>query len=155
MTIRVVVADQSEARFYDLGMPREPLVAAGTIQDANAHLHDRDFNSDRPGRVAPRTGGGTIRSAIDGDRSPRDHEADLFARHVTRQLERAHRRGSFDKLVLMAPPAFLGMLRAALPKSLRGIVAEEIDKALVHEPVDVLRRYLTEKSLGMVALRGR
>jgi hypothetical protein len=49
MRIRILVADQSEARFYDLG-GQHGLALVGRLADPLAHLHDRDLMSDRPGR---------------------------------------------------------------------------------------------------------
>ena len=40
MRIRVLVADQSEARFYDLG-PHNALKLVGSLADPLAHLHAR------------------------------------------------------------------------------------------------------------------
>ena len=48
--IRIVVADQAEAIFYDLGSLKAHPIEVGRISDPAAHLHDRDFSSDRPGR---------------------------------------------------------------------------------------------------------
>ncbi len=60
MRIRIVVADQSEARFYDAEQRDTRRRSVGALTDPLAHRHDRDFKSDRPGRVydhAPDRGG--------------------------------------------------------------------------------------------------
>ena len=46
--IRIVVADQAEAIFYDTGSLTARPVEAGRMADPAAHLHNRDFTSDRP-----------------------------------------------------------------------------------------------------------
>ncbi len=51
MRMRIVVADRSEARFYDVVTFTGALRPAGTLTDPKAHLHERDLVSDRPGRV--------------------------------------------------------------------------------------------------------
>jgi protein required for attachment to host cells len=145
---RVVVADRGEARFYDVGTA-STLQIAGRLVDPIARLHDRDLVSDRPGRVfnraPPATGrrGAGARHATDGERSPRKHEATLFARRIGAELERARRQGRFEKLVLIAGPPFLGELRSSLPKSLRAMTVAEVAKDLVHRPERVLRTYVT------------
>ena len=50
--IRIVVADQSQARIYSAGARRLKLL--GSLSDPRARLHDRDLGSDRPGRVFDR-----------------------------------------------------------------------------------------------------
>lgn len=139
MRVRIVVADQSEARFYDMEGLDAPLKPAGSLSDPKAHLHDRDFKSDRPGRVFDHASTGGRRGAVGhhatgGERSPRKHEAELFARQIAEELEQAHRKDSFDRVILAAGPPFLGMLRAALTKSFHSRIAAEIPKDLVHEP---------------------
>lgn len=145
MRVRILIADQAEADFYDTTGAEAMPTFAGGIGDPMAHLHDREIDSDRPGRVfdhAPAASGrrgATAHHGTNGERSPRKHEAEVFARRVAKLLEEAHREGEFDRLVVVAPPAFLGKLREALPESLRAITAAEIAKDLVHQsPLRVL-----------------
>jgi protein required for attachment to host cells len=71
--------------------------------------------------------------ATGGERHPHKQEAQLFARRIVRTLEAARRKDEFDRLVLMAGPPFLGMVRAALRKSVRATVIAEVPKDLVHQ----------------------
>lgn len=146
MMTRIVVADQAEARFYDRsGATLRPV---GALENPAAHLHDRDLKSDRPGRVfdrAPAAGqrrGTVARHAAGGERSPRKRAAELFAKRIARTLSAAARAGDFDGLVLVAGPAFLGLLRAALPKHVKAAVVAEVAKDLVHLPKTALRAHL-------------
>jgi protein required for attachment to host cells len=52
---------------------------------------------------------------------------------VADYLNDAAMRGAFQKLVLAAPPKFLGDLRAALGAKARGMVSGEIHKDLTKE----------------------
>ena len=150
MRVRIVVADQGEARFYDIARPDAGLQPAGRLTDPKAHLHDRDFKSDRPGRVfdhAPAaTGrrGAVAHHGTGGERRPRKHEAELFARQIAEQLDAAT-PGEFDRLVLMAGPAFLGLLRAALSKALHLKLVAEVPKDLVHQGDDAVRAHLSSE----------
>ena len=61
------------------------------------------------------------------------------------ELERARRAGRFERIVLVAAPAFLGELRAALPAALRPYILTSVAKDIAnhhHAETDV-RRYLT------------
>ncbi len=148
MRARVVVADQSEARFYDLDTLDGRMRLAGRLTDPVAHLHDRDMVSDKPGRVfdhAPTPGhrrGAVGHHGTGGERSPRNHEAHTFARTIVAELGRAHEAGEFERLVLMASPGFLGMLREALPKTLGAAVAAQVNKSLVHHSDAAIKEHL-------------
>jgi protein required for attachment to host cells len=144
--VRVVVADESEARFYDLSNPRARPRLCGRVTNPAAHLHDRDLKSDRPGRVFNRAAGTGRRGAVahhatGGERRPRTEEARRFARRIARELAQAQQEERFDRLVLMAAPRFLGTLRAALRRSIRN-AATEVPRDLVHQDERVLREHL-------------
>ena len=148
MRLHVVVADQSEARFYEVEHAVGPLQLTGRLADPKAHLHDRDFKSDRPGRGFERGPIGTGRRGasghhgMEGERRPREHEAQLFAGQIAAAIEHAHDDGRIDRLILIAGPRFLGVLRDALPPAVRAIVTDEIHKDLVHEPDSAVLSHL-------------
>lgn len=148
MRIRIVVASQAQATFYDVQHMGDRLQVAGELTDPLAHLHDRDFKSDRPGRVfdhAPLVGsrrGATAHHATGGEQSPRKHEAALFAQRIATELEQARQRDLFDRLVVMAEPGFLGVLRKALPAPLNSTVVAEVAKDLAQQPESAVRTHL-------------
>ena len=76
MRIRIIVADQSEARFYDTVRPGGRLQPAGRMTDPTAHLHDRDLKSDRPGRTFDRAATAGQRT-ISGTRIPPSYSEPL------------------------------------------------------------------------------
>ncbi|HET9473201.1 MAG TPA: host attachment protein [Steroidobacteraceae bacterium] len=149
MRIRIVVADQAEARFYDALAFARPFKFTGALTNPVAHLRDQDLTSDRPGRVfnsaavPGRRRGASARHSTGDERTPRRHATHLFALRVAAELERARRAGRFERLVLVAAPAFLGELRAALPTALRPYVTATVAKDIVHHADSDVRRYLT------------
>ena len=155
MRVRIVVADQAEAHFYDVEPPDPALHPAGQLAEARARLHDRDLVSDRPGRVfdhAPAASGrrGAVAhhaTGAEGERRPHRHVATLFARRIAEALALAQREGRIDRIVLMAEPRFLGLMRRALPAELAAIVAVEIPKDLVHQAEAVVRAHLPPAAL--------
>src|SRR5262245_13438353 len=105
MRVRVIIADQSEARFYDISGVDAQLQPAGRIVDPDAHGHEHELGSERNARrydrgpfvaVAPRSAGGEPR--------PRKDAAMRFARHIAAELDASRRRVGFDRTVLMAGP---------------------------------------------------
>jgi len=150
MRIRILVADESEASFYDVRHKTDALTFSARLSDPIARLHDRDLKSDRPGRAfdhAPAPGGrrgATPHHGIGSDRRPRKHEAVVFAQKIADVLEHARRDEEFDRLVLMAPPVFLGLLRKALPESVRASVAAEVAKDLVRQSPAAVQAHLPD-----------
>jgi len=148
MIARIVVANQSQARFFDSSGPASALQAVGRLDSPDARLHDRDLKSDRPGRVfTSASGGGGRRRAVahhgtGGEHSPREHVATVFARRVADELATAKQQRKFDRLVLIVAPAFLGELRKALPQSLHSVVAAEVAKDLQDASDDVVREHI-------------
>ena len=160
MSIRIVVADQANAQLYEIEHRHQlqdnvPLRAVGELSDPAAHLHDRDFRSDRPGRSfdrAPLRGnrrGATAHHGMGAERQARTHESERFARQIAETLLVADQGRHINQLVLIAAPRFLGALRAALSDSLRQRVTTEIHRDLTHAPERALREHLlAELSAG-------
>lgn len=148
MRVRIVVADQSEAGFYEVEQRDMSPQLVQRLEDADAHLHDRDLKSDRPGRVfdrAPAPGrrrGAVAHHSTGGERHPRKIEARRFARRIAQALDEAQRQHRYDRLVIMAPPTFLGLLREEMPAAVHALLTAEIGKDLVHEPPEALSAYL-------------
>ena len=148
MNIRIVAASQNEARFYDISHPSAPLKQVQRLEDPTARLHDRDLKSDRPGIVfdhAPPSSGrrGSVgHHRTGGERHPRKHAAELFAARIAEALETDRRRDGFLRVVVIAGPALLGLLRAAFPKALSRIVVAEIPKDLIGQPDDAVKAHV-------------
>jgi protein required for attachment to host cells len=136
ITVRVVVADERDATFFDLARPQAPLEARGSLHN-DAARPDRELETDRPGRRFGGTHGN--RHAVDGERSTERHEMELFAKQVCQEIDGARTRHEFDRLVLIAGPRMLGLLREALPAPCQAVVAAEVAKDFSLEQVDSIR----------------
>jgi protein required for attachment to host cells len=136
MNVRVVVADERNANFFDLAQLNAPAEARGSIHNDSARP-DRELETDRPGRRFGGVDGN--RHGVDGERSTERHESEQFAKAVARTLDGARTRQEFDRLVLIAAPRMLGLLRDALPQPCRSIVAAEVAKELINHDIDAIR----------------
>jgi protein required for attachment to host cells len=140
MQVRVVVADDSVASFFDVADAKAPLIPAGKLENAASRLHDRDLESDRPGRGhLSSTGRG---SALDDEHSAKRTEQERFARRVAAEVEYARIAQRFDRLVVIAGPRMLGLLRKELSPQASKLIAAEISKDLLHADTDAIRRYV-------------
>ncbi|WP_295543751.1 host attachment protein [uncultured Thiohalocapsa sp.] len=130
MTIWAVVADAARARLFQLEGRAAPLEELKDMIHAEAQLQGREIEADRPGRAFDSVGGG--RHAMEPTLDPRREEAERFAREIARQLQSGYEQRRFEGLCLIAPPAFLGMLRAELGTVLHRTVVGELNKDLTH-----------------------
>ena len=110
------------------------------MSDPAAHLHDRDFFSDRPGRSYESVG--RARHAIEGENDPRQREAVKFAKEIASRLDMDLRNKEYEQLIVVAGAPFRSLVRAELSAGTSACVVHEVPKDLVHSPVEVLREHL-------------
>ena len=60
--------------------------------------------------------------------SPVEHENDLFAHILTRYLDDARKANRYNRLYLIAPPKFLGLIRGSLDDEVKKMVQGELQK---------------------------
>jgi protein required for attachment to host cells len=139
--IRVVVADQAEAIFYDIASLKACPVEVARLSDPEARRHARDMGNDRPGRTYESVGG--QRHAL-GDESSdaRRLQARNFARAIAANLDADRRNRRFEQLIVVASAPFRSLMRAEFSDATKASVVYEVPKDLVHSHVEVLRDYL-------------
>ena len=138
----VVVADQSKARIFTVEDPRGPLIQMDELEHPEARKREQELISDRPGRSFDSSGQG--RHAMGTSVEPKKEEAIRFAKQVADYLQAAHHEGRFNRLVLVAGPPLLGLLRDKL-KSLSGANISEIDKNLGQYEAPEIRSHLPDR----------
>jgi protein required for attachment to host cells len=137
----VVVADQSQARFFDSIGERPNLKSAGMLSDPAARKTEKDLVSSAPGSAVT---GGHGHYSLPPKHSHKDHEVDLFARQIAEKLASDASAGQFDELAIMAAPHFLGILRKALSADLHKRVKLEVHHDLVHGDEAAIRAHLPD-----------
>jgi protein required for attachment to host cells len=75
---------------------------------------------------------------------PKQQAAITFAKQVAERLESARRHREMDRLMLVAAPEFLGLLRNNLTSELRSMIEEEINLDVVQMTPDEIRAHLPE-----------
>ena len=65
-----------------------------------------------------------------------------FAKTVVEQVAKAHLGKQFDRLILIAGPHMLGLLRASLDTSLRAVLLGELPKDLSNQPLKSVEDHL-------------
>jgi protein required for attachment to host cells len=141
--IWVLVADSGRARLFEAGGAKAPLEEQTDLIMPSARLQEQDLVSDRPGRSFDSAGQG--RHSMEPSTPPKEVESDRFAARIAALLASERAAGKYTRLVLVAPPSFLGQLRAALSDQVRALVSAELDKDLVRFDVDAIRERLPER----------
>lgn len=137
---RVVVADSSRARFFTLTSRIEPMQELDGLTHAEGRMRGQDEVSDRQGGIAGGHGEGD--HTFEAPTDLKHHEADVFARQIAERLEHGRVSHEYDKLVVVAPPAFLGALRQALNDHLQDLLSLSLDKNLVAAEEAVIRQHI-------------
>ncbi len=143
MSIYILVADSSGARFLCTPFPDEPLRDERDFIHPNSRLRDQDLVTDSGGSGF--NSGGHGRHSMGHEQSTHDHEAQVFARELCAELEKIRVKGDLHRFYLVAPPRFLGLLRAALSKPCAELVAGEVDKDMVKFDLDAIRAQLPRR----------
>jgi protein required for attachment to host cells len=139
----VVVADSSRARIFAFHQAALEMQELEGLTHPASRAHERDLISDRPGRSFDSVGSG--RHATEGEVSPKQQEAIVFAREICDRLELARTRGEFDEITLVAAPAFLGLLRENLSAAIHKLIVRTIDKNLVQHDEAEIRAHLESR----------
>jgi len=142
MTTWVVTADSSRARILEAKNRNGALVEVEALVRPESRLHGQDLLSDGPGRAFD--SGGQGRHAMGTKIDVKQQEAIRFAKEVSEVLSAGHNHGRFDKLYIVAAPAFLGLLRDSLHGPLQHLVAGEVDKNLASHGVEEIRGHLPD-----------
>jgi protein required for attachment to host cells len=133
----VVVADRSRARIFSIATPRGPLQELEGLVHPETRAHERDLTSDRPGRS-------TDRHSLGNTNAARDQQATEFAREIADRLESGRIHAQFERVVLVAAPDLLGLLRKAFNGHLSKLIVRTIDKNLTQQGAPEIRKLLPE-----------
>lgn len=136
METRVIVADNARARIFASHDVLNHLTEQDDFVHSEAHLANQDLVADAAGKSRDPHG------ALDPATSPKEHEARNFAKLLAKHLKALHNDGHFERLILIAPPHFLGLLRKELPKPLDQLVDRTIHKDLTTASVEDIIDYI-------------
>jgi protein required for attachment to host cells len=116
-----VAADSSRARILQVLDREQRLQEIDDLMNPQGRLQDRELTTG----AHPRRDGSTREEP-----SAVEHSVDLFSKRIGDYLEKARTDHRYDRLVLVAPPAFLGSMRKELGKEVGKLVVDELDRNL-------------------------
>lgn len=124
-TTWIVTGDASRARILQV-TGRNRLEEIESFVNPKGRMADRELTTD----AHPRLRGGAGPASDRQETGAVEHEVEAFAREIDRYLDQARMKKRFDRLFLVAPPRFLGLIRRELGKEVQKLVRDEIDKQL-------------------------
>ncbi len=152
-----LVCDASRAHLFrttPAGRPYE-LIASFDHPESRARVANlvADTNGRKPvggsrgvGVAGSRPGGFHGKPGVEADTDPKDVEAQKFARDLAAALERGLDAHAYEALVLVAPPRFLGLVKATVSAQVAKRVQGTIDKDLAAmAPREIERRVRADR----------
>lgn len=124
----VLICDGGRARVLANAAAGARLAPVDGLSFATDLPRSRDLMSERPGRA--HESHGAARHAYEQRSDAHDQMKADFLGSVVAAIAARQEKGEFDRLVVVAPPAALGVVRAKLPDRLARAVAAEVAKDL-------------------------
>ena len=143
MSICIVVANSSMAKFMLTEDSRSPLVEQEEYVHPQSRMREQDLVSDGSGSGSD--SGGPGMHSMGHEQAARKREAETFARDIGDAIEKLRRKTDLRKIYLVAPPKFLGLLRSSVSKQCQELLRGEINKDLVKHSATDIRSHLPKK----------
>ncbi len=138
----IVVAHRAGARFFEAHGPQADWALIADIDHPEGAAKTSELVSDRQGQVMEsfRDGQHAAQPRVD----PTEQIAERFAKEIADQLRQKRVDNWLGRLVLVAPPAFLGRLRGALDEPTARLVVAELDHNMAQAKPLEIRDALSE-----------
>lgn len=150
----ILIADASRARVFRENDQSDRYEILQTFEHEASRARSRDLMADTNGR---KPGGPSLGAVHGGGRSvshevgrvgaapdtePKEVEAQKFARELAHYLEAQLNQHAYDKLMIAAPPHFLGLLRGCLSAQVDKHVQTTLNKDLTHLDTSSIRDHV-------------
>jgi protein required for attachment to host cells len=132
----ILVADSNRARIFVNNYVAEKKIAL--IQDyseKDVHKKNSELMITNKGDLGA---GHTVESS-----NPKFQQSNLFANALAKKLEHCRELHSFTKLMVVAPPAFLGLLKEHLSKEIHKVMTT-VEKDYTHDIEEKLVKHLSD-----------
>lgn len=138
----ILVADAAKARLFELHRKGDNPVEIACYTCPDGRSPGRHPTHGRLPRV--QEGNSPIRHAIEPKTSLRDKHAQQFADTLGAIVRQGRQEGRYGRLILVAPPRFLGALRESLDEQTAACVVGEVRHELLALSPAELRTHLPD-----------
>lgn len=126
-TTWIVSADSARARILQFADREERFVEVEDLHNPEGRMQDRERADAEPAGAV-------------------EHSVERFAKRIGDYLEKARTDHRYDRLVVVAPPRFLGTLRKDLGKEVAKLVSDQVPKDLTWLNARELEQYFARGS---------
>lgn len=124
-TTWILVANASNARLYANHGPMKGMQLVKELAHPESREKASNLVSDRPGHnPGAGNGHGSFVPATD----PKHNEAERFAQELAREMDHGRTANSYQRAILVAAPAFLGLIKSSLNNHVSKLVSESVEK---------------------------
>lgn len=124
----ILVANASLAKLYANLGPNKGLKLVKELIHPESRQKNADLATDRPGSMGS-TGGTMQPHSI-----PKTREAKVFAQEIAHTLYQGRATNAFKRAIIVAPPAFMGMLNNLLDAPTAHMVSDRFEKDYTKTP---------------------
>ena len=131
----ILVANASLARLYANLGPNKGLTLVKELIHPESRQKNGELVSDRSGAMgAVGSGGGSMQPQT----LPKQHEAKVFAQEIAQALYQGRTSNAFKRAILVAPPAFMGLLNAVIDGPTAQLITDRFEKDYTKTPENEL-----------------
>jgi protein required for attachment to host cells len=135
-TTWILVSDASRARIFAFDKDDGPWGLVEQLEHPLGRARTSDLVSDRAGRQRQ------VGPPVSQQTDPAEQESHRFAERLGHVLQKGNDEHRFARLVLVAPPRFLGYLRGILREPVARHVVASLDKDYTLQDEKELRRLI-------------
>lgn len=139
-TTWILVSNASIGRLFRHTGPNKKLELMHEFTHQQSREKNANLVSDRPGH---NPGAGNGYGALVSGTLPKEHEADVFALELARQLEAGRVKNLYSRLVLVASPAFLGKIKQHLNEKVSKLITDSLEKDYTRSSDEELSSHLS------------
>ncbi len=151
----ILVANRVGAKLFERGGDNAKLEFPKEFPFPSGRIRESELTRDQPGRAFNSSsqshgghGSAGPRHALGGETTHHDILAREFAANLAAMLEKGEKAKAFAKLVLVAEPRFMGILKAALSNHVKDRIFQVFEKDIAETPNHVLGEHLVELLQG-------
>ena len=137
----ILVADSSRGRLYNVPEKGKPWTFVKEYTHPASRVSEGGLTTDQPGRTHGSASRGA-RSSMESKTSPKDVEFEHFAHELACVLHDGHGQQAYNRIVLVAPPHFLGLLRKTINHTVSKLIDVTVDKDYLHLSDNEIREHL-------------
>lgn len=141
----VVVAGRSEAKIFELHKNGPKLTLLKTIEKPEGKLRNEEMDSDRPGVTKNRYKGSTNTASLTKSQNTKDHNAEIFGKHIVEELDKARKENQCDKVIFVVESSFKGILNKNMHNNgMKNMVYDIVNKNYLNLKEDEISERLKD-----------